>query len=95
MGRGLSRTQRIILGLLDGSVEGAVYEGLDQGCDTAELLEELLERGFLRASTPRKQRMFTVVRACRSLERRGLLLGTYVTDAEHPHCRTIRWRSIG
>jgi hypothetical protein len=87
--------QRIILGLLDGTAEGVVYEGLDQGCDTAELLEELLERGLVRHSTPRKQQMFTVVRACRSLERRGLVVGAYVTDVEHPHCRTIRWRSIG
>jgi len=86
--------QRVVLGLLDGGEEGVVYDGLDQGCDTAELLEELLERGLVRVAAPRKQQMFTVVRACRSLERRGLIVGRYVTDAEHPHCRTIRWRSI-
>lgn len=94
MGKGLSPIQRAILGLLDGSDEGVVYEGLEKGCDTAELLEELLERDLVGASAPRKQQMFTVVRACRSLERRGLLDGEYVTDVEHPHCRTIRWRAI-
>ena len=91
MGRGISRTQRVILGLLEGSVDGLVYEGLERGCDTAELLEELLERNSVSASAPRKQQMFTVVRACRSLERRGLVEGRYVTDVENPHCRTIRW----
>ena len=87
--------QRVILGLLDGSLEGAVYEGLGQGCDTAELVEELVERSLIGTSAPRKQQMFTVVRACRSLEDRGLVVGEYVTDADHPHCRTIRWRATG
>jgi len=94
MGRGLSRNQRIILGLLRGAEEGHVYEGLDRGCDTAELLEELIERGVVGRRTPRKQRMFSLVRACRSLEDRGFIEGTYVTDAEHPHCRTIRWKAV-
>jgi hypothetical protein len=81
--------------LLDGSDEGIVYENLEMGCDTAELLVELLERDLVGASAPRKQQMFTVVRACRSLEHRGVVAGEYVTDAEHPHCRTIRWRATG
>jgi hypothetical protein len=91
MGRGLSSTQRLIVALLRGDEPGLVYEGLDGGCDTTEILEELVERGLVRPTAPRKQQMFTIVRACRSLERRGLVAGTYVTDADHPHCRTIRW----
>jgi len=94
MGRGLSRSQRVIVALLRGGIEGRVYDDLSQGCDTAELLEELIERGLIDASAPRKQQMFTVVRACRSLERREHLEGTYVTDVDHPHCRTIRWRAV-
>jgi hypothetical protein len=80
--------------MLLGDEDGVVYEGLDEGCDTAELLEELVARGLVGTNAPRKQQMFTVVRACRSLARRGLLIGEYVTDAEHPHCRTIRWRAV-
>lgn len=91
MGRGLSRNQRIILSLLSGDEDGQVYEGLDRGCDTAELLEELEARGLVREHSPRRQKMFTVVRACRSLEERGLVEGRYVTDVDNPHCRTIRW----
>jgi len=91
MGRGLSQNQRTILSLLRGEEDGLVYEDLDRGCDTAELLEELEERRLVRDRAPRRQRMFTVVRACRSLEARGLVEGRYVTDAENPHCRTIRW----
>lgn len=68
-----------------------VYEGLAGGCDTAELLEELVARGMVSDRAPRKQQMFTVVRACRALERRGLVSGSFVTDADHPHCRTLRW----
>lgn len=94
MGRGPSSKQRMILALLRGEVEGRVYDDLDRGCDTAELLEEMAEHGLVEERSPRKQQMFTVVRACRSLERRGILVGEYVTDVEHPHCRTIRWRAI-
>lgn len=72
-----------------------MYDGFSRGCDTAEMLEELVERGLISAAAPRKQQMFTVVRACRSLESRGQLVGAYVTDADHPHCRTIRWRATG
>jgi hypothetical protein len=91
MGRGLSTSQRVILALLRGDEEGVVYVGLDRGCDTAELVEELGERGLVHERAPRKQQMFTVVRACRSLERRGLVSGEYVTDVEHPQCRTLHW----
>jgi len=91
MSRGISKSQQIIFGLLNGLEDGRVYDDLDHGCDTAELLEELLVRGLVNEDAPRKQQMFTVVRACRSLERRGLLEGEMVTDADHPHCKTLHW----
>jgi hypothetical protein len=91
---GLSAGQQVIDGLLYGSLSGEVYENTDDGCDTAELLEELLARGLINSSAPRKQQMFTVVRACRSLERRGLIRGERVQDVDHPHCWTIHWTAI-
>jgi hypothetical protein len=91
MSRGLSLAQKVILGLLQGTEIGEVYSAPDEGCDTAELLEELQVRGFINPRAPRKQQMFTVVRACKSLERRGLIESESVVDVDHPHCRTIRW----
>jgi hypothetical protein len=94
MSSGLSRGQSVIDGLLYGSLSGEVYDNLDEGCDTSELLEELLARDLVNPSAPRKQQMFTVVRACRSLERRGLIRGERVKDVDHPHCWTIHWTAI-
>jgi len=91
MSRGLSGGQRIILGLLDGSREGRVYTNPDKGCDTAELLDELIARRLVNSKAPRKQQMYTVVRACKSLQARGLVEGEYLVDIDHPHCRTLHW----
>jgi hypothetical protein len=84
----------MIAGLLDGTLPGVVYGHTEEGCDTAELLEELIERELVNPLAPRKQQMFTVVRACRSLERRGLIEGESVVDADHPHCRTLHWTAV-
>ena len=65
-----------------------------KGCgalDTAELLEELLEHGHLGSARPRKQLMGTVVRACSSLQRRGLLTGVYRHDVNNPGRYTVEW----
>lgn len=94
MSRGLSVGQQVIVGLLDGSLSGLVYGHIEEGCDTAELLEELLARELVNPLASRKQQMFTVVRACRSLERRGLVKGESVVDVDHPHCRTLHWTAL-
>lgn len=76
MGRGLSKLQTAILGLIDGTVRSKVYGGAE-AFGTPELMEELEAMGLLDDSTPRKQKVFTVRRACDSLFRRGLIQGTY------------------
>jgi hypothetical protein len=59
--------------------------------DTKELLAELVSRGVLDDETrPHKHLMATVVRACWSLESRGLLSGAYVVDADDGRT-TIEW----
>jgi hypothetical protein len=92
MSRGLSRMQKTILGLLDGSLQGRVFRsGGDLG--TAELRAELLEAGIL-ATEDQRQGMYTVWRACASLARRGLLQGERTIDCDYPWARTISWRAV-
>jgi hypothetical protein len=93
MTRGLSRAQVVILGLLNRTERPRLFSsgGI---LDTSELLEELIARDLLREDSPRKQQMYTVVRACRSLVRRGLIEGQYVPDMNNPGRRTISWRAI-
>ena len=62
--------------------------------DTGELLEELLEHGHLESARPRKQLMATVVRACSSLQRRGLVAGVYRHDVNNPGRYTVEWSAV-
>jgi hypothetical protein len=93
MCRGLSRMQKTILGLLDGSLPGQVFRS-GGALSTAELRAELLEAGIL-ATEDQRQGMYTVWRACASLARRGLVQGERTTDCDCPWVKTISWRAAG
>ena len=92
MSRGLSEIQKTILGLLEGTEKGRVYK-INREAITREIADELLERGLLNESAPRKQLSFTVIRACASLVRRGLVEGTYEPDCDNPGRTTVTWRA--
>ena len=92
MSRGISKIQRAIVGLLDGSVRHQVYRGSGGPLATRELWEELISLGLMRSDTPRKHAMFTVRRACRSLLDRGILQGRYVWDCDNPGRQTASWK---
>lgn len=81
MTRGLSKSQVIILGLL----------AKTGGLDTPEIVEVLSDQGIIKQGAPRKQQMYTVVRACKALARRGLVVGNQVTHADYPWAKTIHW----
>ena len=89
MSRGLSKIQRVVLGLLDGTERGMVYQSTT-ALDTGEMLDELVERGMVKDGN-RKLAMFTVRRACDSLLSRGLISGKNVFDSNNPGRRTICW----
>lgn len=91
MSKGLSKLQRTIVGLLDGTVPRAVYS--PGALTTTELLEELECRGLVRPDTARKIAMFTVRRACSSLAERGILAGEYVVHDPYPWADVLSWRS--
>ncbi len=90
MSRGLSKLQRAIVGLLDGTIKLRIFSG-SGALTTSELLEELRERGLVREDIPRKTAMFTVRRACLSLLERDILEGEYVIDVDHPWARVASW----
>lgn len=90
MGKGLSKLQWAIVGLLDGTLPRKVYGG-PGALTTDELLAELEERGIVRSDVARKTRLFTVRRACISLLDRGILEGEYVPHCLYPWARVLSW----
>ena len=93
MSKGLSKLQRAIVGLLDGTLEHKVYTS-GGALATNELLEELQARGLVKEDIPRKIAMFTVRRACHSLLNRGILEGEYCIDCNYPWAEVATWRLI-
>ncbi len=91
MSKGLSKIQKTILGLLEGTEKGRIFACHGGSLLTSELVDELVDRGLLKEDAPRKQLMFTVVRACGSLVHRGLLEGIYESDEWGRH--TISWEA--
>jgi hypothetical protein len=90
MSRGLSKLQRAIIGLLDGTVPRAVY---GRGAlTTSELLEELVCRGLVPPERPRKIAMYTIRRACISLLDRGIVTGEYVVHDPCAWTDVLSWR---
>jgi hypothetical protein len=88
MSRGLSKIQRSICAILRGEAR-RVYVG--RGLVTSEILTELAKIGLVNERRPRKQLMNNLSRACWSLVRRKLVVGTVTFDAatgKHP----IEWR---
>lgn len=94
MSRGLGTIQRTILALLDGSEKHLVYSSHGSPMDTRELLDELVERGLIDSDRPHKQNMYTVVRACRSMMGRGLVIGERAINCDFPWTRTIAWSAV-
>ena len=93
MSRGPGRLQRSILGLLDGSAKAHYFANPHGGLTTAELLEELGHAGVTDDARPRKELMAKVLRACASLQDRGLLSGEYVADDVNAGRETVCWKS--
>ena len=91
MSKGLGKIQRVVCDLLSGDRAGQVYKTASSGLDTRELLDELLEAGFISAEMPRKQQMATVLRACGGLARRELIRGKYVSDLNNTGRTTVQW----
>jgi hypothetical protein len=92
MSKGLSKLQRTIVGLLDGSLKRQFYRG--GALITSELLAELVDREAVREDMPRNMAMFTVRRACMSLVERGILEGEYSIHADYPWAKVITWRLV-
>jgi len=93
MSRGQSKLQREIAGLLDGSLKGQVFHCAGGLC-TAELLEELIERGTIDERVPRKAALFTIRRACRSLVKRGVLDVESAFDCDLPWVTVLCWSAM-
>ena len=92
MSKGLSKRQQVILGILGGSIRSQCYASGDE-LTTGELVEELESGGHLDRETNRKQRLFTVRRACDSLLSRGLLKGKTVLCDPYS-VDTISWSAV-
>jgi hypothetical protein len=61
---------------------------------TPELLEELVDRNFyplLPENGGRKKALYSIRRACETLQDRGLISGSPVPDSLHPWVMTIEW----
>lgn len=92
MSRGLSKTQRAIVAILDGSDPLKCFAKTSKPVLlTAELVEELMQRKLVRASRPRKQQLATVLRSCRGLFARGLITGKYSRDFDSGPQLTVAW----
>lgn len=91
MSKGLGKLQRVIFDLLSGKRKGQVYSSSSAGLCTSELLEELLEAGFVSDGMPRMQQMASVLRACRGLVNRGMISGKYTPDCDNPGRTTVQW----
>ena len=93
MSRGLSKFQRDIV--------GAVASSFGKTATTVELLGLLKSLGwFSDREVPHSQRLFVIRRACRSLERRGLLAGElqFAEYGDGPMTtlvRTVCWSATG
>jgi hypothetical protein len=90
MGKGLSKIQTTIVGLLDGSIKSQVYRN-SGAFTTRELLEELIACGVMSDDTPHKFAMFTVRRACLALINRDILKGVYEIDCDYPWAQIATW----
>jgi hypothetical protein len=93
MSKGLSKLQKAIVGLLDGTIKHEVYSG--KTLSTRELLEELIEHDEISRDSNHKTAMFTVRRACLSLLNRDILQGEYIIDCDYPWAKTACWTLIG
>jgi hypothetical protein len=93
MSRGLSNMQRHILAVLRGDERGYVFANAAGGLHTSELYEELTGGGMFE-DTPRRQAVFAIRRACRSLLERGLLERRYSVKDEPPFPREIAWSAV-
>lgn len=93
MSKGLSKLQKAIVGLLDGSIKSRLYRG-GGALDTREILEALMDSGEMSSDTNHKSAMFTVRRACLSLLNRGIIKGEYVIDCDYPWAKTASWTFI-
>jgi hypothetical protein len=93
MSRGLSLIQRTIVAMLEGRERLREFASGSLELTTNELLEELEARDLVKWDRPRKQRMATVFRACRSLVTRGVIVGTRVPDCDNPGRHTVCWRA--
>jgi hypothetical protein len=93
MSKGISKLQKQILGLLDGSIRHQVFNEGD-ALTTAELLEELQTSGTLNEEQNHKYAMFTIRRACRSLVARGILQGDCEPDFDNVGRRAATWSSV-
>jgi len=93
MSKGISKLQRAIKGILEGTVQRRVYSGGPGEMITAELVDEMVEAGLVKEATDKASKraaMFTVWRACDSLCRRGLIgAGWGFTDGGD---RTVTWK---
>jgi hypothetical protein len=92
MGKGLSKQQTVILGLLRGTEKGLRYTSGGE-LTTAELADELCEREMFSENAPRRQRLFTVRRACDSLLSRGMIEGSYTIAQPYTWARVISWKA--
>ena len=94
MSKGLSKNQRAILSLLGASTEFPCQVYAGRGArTTGELVDELAEAELLDSNSPRRQKLFTVWRACVSLHRRGLIEGEY-TIADPYASTTVCWKLV-
>ena len=80
----------VVRDLLSGDRAGQVYATASE-LDTSEIVDELIEAGFISDEMPRKQQMATVLRACRGLVKRELITGKYVPDGNNVGRTTVQW----
>lgn len=81
MGRGLSEVQRGIVKILSGN-SGLRWPATGAVMTTGELVDALQALDLIRSDATWKYCAFSVRRACRSLERRGILSGRLDRDID-------------
>lgn len=91
MSKGLSKIQQTIMNILTGKERGLVYSNAAGTLTTGELLAELDEREMVNRKVSRKIQLFTVRRACDSLQIRGLLKSKYESDWDANGAKTVSW----
>jgi hypothetical protein len=87
------KLQRHILALLNGTAKPLAFSSAGGELLTGELHAELEAAGLLSGTAPRKQTMAAVLRACDTLQGRGLIEGTYRHEDGKPQ-QTIGWRAV-